>query len=321
MAVTGTTAETMEAVVFEEFGGPEVLGLRKIAKPRPGAGQIRVEVRAAGVNPIDHKIRRGWMEELFPTTLPAVPGREFAGVVDALGEGVTGVAVGDEVFGWGDTGSGTYAEYALSRQYVRKPAALSWESAAALPVATETAQRVLDLLGVAEGETLLLHGAAGAVGTVAAQLAVARGATVIGTASPAHHERLRELGVRPVAYGEGLAERLNELTSERPDGSRVDAVFDAAGRGALPLSIELRGGTTDRVVTIADPDAASHGVPFSASAVSDPLPALTDHAHLAAEGRLRLPIAETFPLTEAAKAQSLSESGHAGGKLILLPRA
>ncbi|MGA4850378.1 NADP-dependent oxidoreductase [Streptomyces sp. G5(2025)] len=311
----------MEAVVFEEFGGPEVLGLREIDRPQPGAGQIRVKVRAAGVNPVDYKTRRGWMEEFFPTTLPAVPGREFAGVVAALGEGVTGVAVGDEVFGWADRGSGTYAEYALARQYVRKPAALSWESAAALPVATETAQRVLDLLGVAEGETLLLHGAGGAVGTVAAQLAVARGATVIGTASPAHHGRLRELGVLPVAYGDGLAERVAELTSQRPDGARVDAVFDAAGRGALPLSIELRGGTTDRVVTIADPDAATHGVPFSASAVSDPLPALADHARLAAEGRLRLPVAETFPLADAAKAQELSESGHAGGKLILLPRA
>ncbi|MFE0172438.1 NADP-dependent oxidoreductase [Streptomyces sp. NPDC059002] len=304
----------MEAVVFEEFGGPEVLGLREIARPVPGPGQIRVAVRAAGVNPIDFKIRRGWMEEIFPTTLPAVPGREFAGVVDALGEGVAGVAVGDEVLGWADSGS--YAAYTLSSRYTAKPAAFPWESAAALPVATETAGRVLGLLGVAGGETFLVHGAAGAVGSVAAQLAVARGARVIGTASPAHHERLRGLGVLPVAYGDGLVGRVRELTG----GAVVDVVLDASGYGVLPDSIELRGGTTDRIVTVADMNAADHGVAFSGGGKGDPVPALAEYARLAVEGRLRLPVSETFPLADAVKAHEISEAGRAGGKLVLVTR-
>lgn len=205
---------------------------------------------------MDYKIRYGWMEEVFPTPLPAVPGLELAGIVDEVGEGVTGAAVGDEVLGWSTTGA--YAQYALAESFARKPADLGWAEAAALPVATETAQRVLDLLGVQAGETLLLHGAAGAVGSAATQLAVAAGATVVGTASPAGHEYLRELGALPVAYGDGLAERVRAAA---PQG--VDAVFDTAGKGVLPLSIELRGGTTERIVTIADSAAAAHGVTFS----------------------------------------------------------
>ncbi|WP_434594201.1 NADP-dependent oxidoreductase [Streptomyces sp. A5-4] len=302
----------MQAIVFNEFGGPEVLRSTETDEPHAGPGQVRVKVRAAGVNPIDYKIRRGWMESAFPTSLPAIPGSELAGVVDEVGEGVTQYAVGDEVFGWSDTGA--YAEYALASTVVPKPAELSWQDAVALPVASETAQRVLDLLGVTEGETLLLHGAAGVVGSVGVQLAVARGVTVIGTASPANHDHLRVLGAIPVAYGDGLAERVRAVA---PQG--VDAVFDAAGRGALPDSIELRGGTTDRIVTIADAAAADLGVTFSSGGTDRPQDRLAEHAQLAAEGGLRLTVAETFPLAQAAKAQELSESGHTRGKLVLIP--
>ncbi len=302
----------MRAVVHHEFGGPDVLGLGTAGLPEPGPGQVRVRVVAAGVNPADCQIRSGLLQEFFPTTFPAVPGLELAGVVDAVGPGRTDVAVGEEVFGFAATGS--YAEYALSGAFARKPAGVSFEAAAALPVATETARRVLDLLAVREGETLLLHGAAGAVGQAAVQLAALRGATVVGTASPANHAYLRDLGAVPVAYGEGLADRVRDAA---PQG--VDAVFDAAGRNALPVSIELRGGTTDRIVTIADHGAADHGVPFSPGGTPPEVAAawFAEHAQLAAEGRLTVPVVETFALAHAAKAHALSEGGHVRGKLVL----
>ncbi|MFF6775338.1 NADP-dependent oxidoreductase [Streptomyces sp. NPDC012637] len=307
----------MEAIVYEEFGGAEVLRHEAgVAVPEPGPGEVRVKVAAVGVNPVDWKRRYGWLEEFYPTTFPAVPGLEFAGTVDALGEGVTELAVGDEVFGW--TKAGAYAEYALSdaSAVVPKPAALAWEQAASLVVAGETARRVLDLVGVREGETLLLHGAAGAVGAVAAQLAVAVGVTVVGTASERNHDFLRGLGVHPVTYGDGLGDRVRAAA---PQG--VDAVFDAAGRDTLPLSIELLGGETSRIVTIAAPDAAEHGIVFSGVTVEASLARrwLTELADLVVEGRLRLDIAEVLPLKEAVRAQELSEAGHVRGKLVLLP--
>ncbi|MFC9389394.1 NADP-dependent oxidoreductase [Streptomyces venezuelae] len=308
----------MEATVYEEFGGPEVLRHTSgVAVPQPGPGEVRVKVAAVGVNPVDWKRRYGWVEEFYPTTFPAVPGLEFAGTVDQLGEGVTGLAVGDEVLGW--TKTGAYAEYAIADIVVPKPAGLPWGIAASLPVAGETAQRVLDLLGVRAGETLFLHGAAGVVGSVGVQLAVAAGVTVIGSASESNHAYLRELGAIPVAYGEGLADRVRAAA---PDG--VDAVFDAAGHGVLPVAIELLGGgdaAKERIVTIADVDAEKYGITFSGIiGEADAVRAgLTEHARGAAAGTLKVRLAETLPLKEAARAQELSESGHARGKLILIP--
>lgn len=304
----------MEAIVYEEFGGPGVLHLERRDPPRPGPGQVRVAVRAAGVNPLDHKIRNGWMEDAFPTPLPATPGAEFAGVVLEAGEGVTDLAPGDEVLGWSATGSYATEALAEAASLARKPDGLSWEEAAALPVATDTASRVLDELALAEGETLLLHGAGGGVGSVAVQLAAARGATVIGTASPANHDYLRVLGAVPVAYGDGLVGRVRELA---PEG--VDAVFDASGRGALPASIELRGGTTDRIVTIADGDAAELGVAFSSGGGGPSADRLGENVRRAEAGELRVEIAQVFPLADAASAHALSEGGHVRGKLVLLP--
>ena len=295
----------MKAIVFDRFGGPDVLRIAHVDVPRPGPGQVRLRVRAAGVNQLDFKIRSGEMRQVFPTTFPAIPGLEAAGVIDEVGPGVTGTAAGDEVIALTDTGS--YAEYALATAFAPKPPALSWDEAAALPVAGETSQRVLDLLKVGEGETLLVHGAAGAVGSLAVQLAAARGATVIGTAAPGNHDYLRSLGVTPVPYGDGLVARVRALT---PRG--VDAVFDAAGQGALPDSIALRGGTTDRIVTIADPAARQLGVTFSADGgnSADKLSGL---------GQLRITVARTYPLTEAGRAQQQSATGHTRGKLVLQP--
>ena len=303
----------MQAVVFEEFGGPEVLRTEDVTEPHTGPGQTRVRVRAAGVNPIDFKVRRGWTKGFIDVTFPATPGMEVAGVVDEVGEG-SEFAIGDEVVGWSTTGS--YAEHALVGNVVRKPEGLSWEQAVGLPIAGETAQRVLDELQLKDGETLLLHGAAGAVGSIAAQLARTAGATVIGTASPANHDFLRSLGVIPVAYGEGLVDRVREVA---PQG--IDAVFDTAGQGGLKESIELRG-DTDRIVTIADFSAAELGVAASMGSSASPAEiaaGLTNQLQAAAAGNLQVRIAQTFALTDAAKAQELSESGHAPGKVVVLP--
>ncbi|MCZ0980090.1 NADP-dependent oxidoreductase [Streptomyces diastatochromogenes] len=308
----------MEAIVYEEFGGPEVLHHEAgVEKPEPGPGEVRVKVEAVGVNPVDWKRLHGWVEQFYPTTFPAVPGLEFAGTVDALGEGVTGLAVGDEVLGW--TKTGAYAEYAIAGTVAPKPAALSWETAASLPVAGETAQRVLDLLRVREGETLFLHGAAGVVGSVAVQLAVAAGVTVVGSASEANHAYLRELGAIPVTYGDGLADRVRAAA---PQG--VDAVFDAAGYGVLPIAIDLLGGgdaAKERIVTIAATDAEEHGIVFSGVTAEPDVvrDGLVAQARLVTEGALSVRLAEVLPLKEAARALELSESGHVRGKIVLIP--
>ncbi|WP_410785367.1 NADP-dependent oxidoreductase [Kribbella sp. C-35] len=303
----------MRAVVFEEFGGPEVLKVQVVEEPHAGPGQVRIKVRAAGVNPIDFKVRRGWTKGFIDPVFPAVPGLEVAGVVDEAGDGAE-FAVGDEVVGWSD--GGAYAEYAIGGNVARKPAGVSWEQAVGVPVAGETAQRVLDLLGVKSGETILIHGAAGAVGSVAVQLAKAAGLTVVGTASPANHEYLRSLGAVPVEYGEGLLERVRAAA---PDG--VDAVFDTAGKGGLKESVELRGGT-ERIVTIADYAAAGElGVTMSGGGgtTESIRSGLEAHLQAATDGKLTPRIAQTFELADAAKAQELSESGHARGKIVLKP--
>jgi NADPH:quinone reductase-like Zn-dependent oxidoreductase len=302
----------MKAVVYEEYGGSEVLRLADVEEPHAGPGQVRLKVMAVGVNPLDHKIRRGWLQHLHPVTFPVTPGAEAAGIVDEVGEGVTGISVGDEVMGFTETGC--YAEYALATDVAPKPAGLDWDSAAALPVAAETSDRVLDLLKVTAGETLLIHGAAGVVGSVGVQLAVLRGATVIGTASETNHEYLRSLGAIPVAYGDGLVDRVRAAASQG-----VDAVFDAAGHDALEASVELRGGTTDRVITIADMRAAELGVTFAVGTGRVFGSGLADYARLAADGRLRVRIDRSLPLADAAPAQDLSEAGHPRGKVILYP--
>ncbi len=298
----------MKAIQFDRFGGTEVLHEADVEVPQPGPGQIRVRVKAAGLNALDGKIRSGSLEARFPTPLPAIPGGEFAGVVDALGEGVQDVKVGDEVLGWSDTGS--YAQYALATTVALKPVGLDWQDAAALPVAGATAERVLDLLGVTEGETVLMHGAAGAVGTVAVQFATARGARVIATAGPSNQEYLTALGATATLYGEGLVERVRALA---PDG--VDAVFDLAGKGALEDSITLRGGT-ERIVTIADLRAYQLGITFSSGSPERSAADLAALAQDAATGKVVTTVT-AYPLAEAATAQQVSDAGHVRGKLVL----
>ena len=299
--------------MFDTFGGPEVLHLADVPVPDPGPGQVRIRVQASGVNPVDSSIRSGAMQAVFPTALPAIPGIDVAGVVDAIGEQVTDVAVGDPVVGWADRPAGSYAEYALASQVARIPAGLSFASAATLPTAGEAAERGLDLLGVQAGDTVVIHGASGSVGTIAVQLAVARGATVIGTASEDNQDYVRSLGAIPVLYGEGLVDQVRAWSQQ------VDAVLDVAGQGALPDSIVLRGGT-GRIITISDPAAANLGVTFSAGTPKDwSTRDLAGWAELAARGDLTTTVAGTYPLERAADAQRVSQAGHVRGKLVLTP--
>jgi NADPH:quinone reductase-like Zn-dependent oxidoreductase len=301
----------MKAVQFIDYGEPDVLHVADAEEPHAGAGQIRVAVKGAGVNPIDWKRRSGVMRDAMPVDFPSIPGIEVAGVVDEVGKGVTGVAVGDEVFG--NAVGGASAEHALLDQYADKPASLPWEAAAALPVAVETAVRTLDLLGVQDGQTVLVNGAAGGVGSAAVQFARARGARVIGTASERNHEFLRELGAEPTVYGAGLVERVRELA---PDG--VDRALDTAGKGALPDLIEITG-SPDNVVTIADFTAAQHGVRVTTGADGRSWQALGEAAQLYEEGKLSVPVERTFPFSQAAEAHRVSEEGHVRGKLVLIP--
>lgn len=298
----------MKAARFDRFGGPEVLEIVDLPDPHPGPGEIRIAVRAAGVNPSDWKKRRGLMDPELPQTL----GHEAAGIVDELGEGVEDVAVGNRVFGLSAEGA-AQAELAVLSFYAPIPPSLDFPEAAALPAAIETATRALDQLGVASGGTLLINGASGSVGSAAVQLAVARGARVIGTGGPANHEYLRSLGAEPVAYGEGLAERVRALA---PGG--VDLALDVAGSGVLPELIALAGGA-EHVVTVADfAGAREHGVRFSRGDAGRAVHVLGEIGALIEAGRFSLPVARTFPLAGIAEAHRAGEEGRMRGKLVLL---
>lgn len=300
----------MRAARYHEYGDPSVLTVEEAPDPHAGPGQVRIRVAAASVNPIDWKFRAGYLREMMPLALPAIPGRDAAGVVDEVGEGVSDATVGARVFGLSDTG--TSAEYALLTAWAPLPDRWSDEQAAAAGVAGETAIRVLDLLGVGAGSTLLVEGAAGGVGDAAVQIALARGATVIGTASLANHEYLRSLGATPTTYGPGLAERVRALS---PNG--VDAVFDAAGSGSLPELIKVAPSAKD-VVSIADYAAEAHGARLSAGGEAR-AEALAKIAACGAAGNYTPRIASTYRLERIAEAHALSQTGHVPGKLVILP--
>lgn len=299
----------MKAIQFSRFGGPEVLELVELPDPHPAPGQIRIAVRAVGVNPVDWKVRSG----ALGGELPRTAGQEVAGVVDEVGDAIADVAVGDAVFG-SALGGGGAAQLALLEHYAPIPPSLDFVAAAALPVAIETATRTLDLLGVAEGQTLLVNGASGSVGVSAVQLARQRGARVIGTASPANQDYLRSFGAEPTVYGEGLVERVRALA---PGG--VDRALDAAGGGALPALVELTGGP-ERVVTIADYSGAERtGVTFSGGmSAGRAWHVLGEIGELIASGRFSLAVARTLPLEQIGEAQRQSETGHVRGKLVLI---
>jgi NADPH:quinone reductase-like Zn-dependent oxidoreductase len=298
----------MKALQYAEYGDPEVLRVVDVEEPHTGPGQIRIAVRAVGINPVDWKGRSG----RFKAPLPVITGSDVSGVVDEVGEGVTNVSTGDEVFGMALSGGA--AQHAVLANFERKPAGMSFEEAAGLPIPAETAVRVLELLDLKPGQTLLVNAAAGGVGSAAVQIARGRGLAVIGTASPSNHEYLRSIGATPTIYGEGLPARVKDLA---PQG--VDGVFDASGRGALPDLIEIAG-DADRVITIADPQAQQYGVRYASGQGSGNRAwhALPEVVELWKQGKFTMPVAQTFTLADGPQAHRISEEGHVRGKLVLL---
>jgi len=294
----------MKAVQYAEHGGPEVLQVVEVEEPHAGPGEIRIAVKAAGVNPLDWKLRQGFMPG---GDLPSGTGLDAAGVVDEVGEGVSGVAVGDAVFGFG---SSTYAEHAVLTAWARKPESLSFEEAAGYPAPVETGRRILNEVGVQPGQTLVVSGAAGGVGTAVVQLARARGITVIGTAGAGNQEYLRSLGATATTYGDGFADRIRELA---PGG--VDAALDIAGAGVIEDLIGLTGDPA-KVLSIADFSAPQHGAKVSSNSVDRPA-ALVEAAELFENGALRIPVARAFPLAEAGAAQKASQEGHVTGRFVV----
>jgi NADPH:quinone reductase-like Zn-dependent oxidoreductase len=305
----------MEAVRFHEYGDVDVLAVEEIEAPTPGEGEVLLQVRAAGVNPIDWKVLHGGVAGGEPLSQARGLGVDVAGVIERVGAGVEGFAQGDEVCGNPTTAS--FAEYALSRpqMLVPKPPGLSWEVAGSLAVVAGTAYATLEALNLGTGETLLILGASGGVGSLATQLAVARGVRVVGTAGPNKLEQVRALGATPVPYGDGLAERLREAAAEG-----VDAVLDSSGHGELAAAVEVKG-NADRVLTIASSQAARDlGAQFHAGGGGEQTPqAMRETIPLIEEGRMSFPIAGVFGLTRVADALRESEHGHPAGKLVIVP--
>jgi NADPH:quinone reductase-like Zn-dependent oxidoreductase len=300
----------MKAAAFNSYGPPDVLKLMDFETPQAGAGQVRVQVKAAGVQPVDLSVRSGWIPHGATVSFPQIPGNEFAGVIDQVGEGVSGFAVGDEVLGYRMLNC--YAEFVVVSvdQIITKPHGMAWEAAGSLSASGQTAHTALQELRVGKGDTVLIHAAAGGVGSVAVQLARIYGATVIGTASERNHDYLKSLGAIPVAYGDGLADRVRALA---PNG--VHAALDAAGGDALQASLELVY-DKDRIGTIvAFEQAAKLGlraIRSQRSAVR-----LAQLAELHSQGELQIHIRQTFPLSQAADAHREIEKGHGRGKVVL----
>jgi NADPH:quinone reductase-like Zn-dependent oxidoreductase len=301
---------TMTAAAFTTFGPPEVLRLTRAPKPAAGRGEVRVRIMAAGVQPFDAAVRTGWEPPGVRLTWPRIPGNEFAGVVDQVGVEVTRLSAGDEVLGF--TILGGYAEYVVvpGDQVTAKPAAMPWEVAGGFTAGTQTASMALDQLSVGTGDTVVIHAAAGSVGTASVQFAQRLGANVIGTASAANQDYVRSLGATPVVYGDGLIDRIRAITS-----GGVHAALDGAGGAALDVSLELVNDPR-RVLTLVDHDrAAALGVQLVQGRRS--AARLAELAALYADGGLRFPVRRKLPLAQAAEAHREIETGHGRGKLVL----
>ncbi len=300
----------MRALQFTRYGGPEVLEWAEAPDPHAGPGQVRIAVRAASVNPIDGKMVTGATSGGKPMEGVGYLGFDAAGVVDEVGEGVTGVSVGDDVLG---RGRGTQAEFAVLDSWAAKPPSVDWAVAAAAGVAGETSERGLRLLGVKAGDTVFVDGGAGGVGAAAVQMAVARGATVIASAGEGNQDYLREIRATPVLYGPGVADRVRDAA-----GGQVDAVFDVAGKTPVEDLVSLVS-EPSHVVSIANFTAGEAGVRVTGGdADSQPMEALSEVADLLAENKLVIKV-QTFPFERAAEAYGISLGGHVRGKLVLVP--
>ncbi|MCL7379792.1 NADP-dependent oxidoreductase [Streptomyces sp. 35G-GA-8] len=316
----------MKALQFDRFGSPDVIVLREVPKPEPGPGRIRIAVRACGLTPGDWAVVDGLLADRLPP-LPRGLGVEIAGTVDALGEGVIGVEIGDRVFGPAafDGPTAGAAEYALMAAWAHIPEGVTAEQAAALPMAAETAWHALDDLGVQPGELLLVHGAGSTVGEAAVRFALHRGVRVIATAGPTRAGALGEIGARVTGYGDGMAERVAALAGGRvdraldttPTGGRIDRAEQASpAGGALPSLIELTG-NPDRVLTISDFAAAAE-LGTRTTQIEMRYDLIGEFARLAGEGVLVVSVARTYTLDEIQEAAKLSQSRRPGGKLMLV---
>ncbi|WP_086771078.1 NADP-dependent oxidoreductase [Streptomyces bobili] len=305
----------MKGISYNRYGGPEVLEYGEVRDPKVGPDSVLVKVRAAAVNPVDWKCRAGYLDGALEAVFPVVPGWDVSGVVVQPGPAVGEFSVGDEVIGYvreDFLSRGTFAEYVAApvRTLARKPRNLTWEQAAGLPLVGLTAYQVLTkALQVKRGETVLIHAAAGGVGSIAVQLARHLGARPIGTASEANHDFVRSLGGEPVTYGDGLAERVRGLA---PEG--VDAAFDTIGGDTLKTSANLLA-PEGRLVSIADGDVVDYGGHYS-FVRPDP-DDLTRLAELAEQGVVSVHVSETFPLDRAADAHRRSEEGRTRGKIVV----
>jgi len=303
-----------KAVRFDEYGGVEVLKVVDVPRPVPGPGEAVVQVKAAGINPGEAKIRTGVLHARWPATFPSGQGSDLAGVIAETGPGVTGFSAGDEVIGYIDNRA-SQAEYVLveAEHLTTKPAALSWEIAGGLFVVGTTAWAAVRSVGLTTGDTVVVSGAAGGVGSLAVQLARRAGATVIGVAGESNHEWLAGHGVIPVTYGDGIADRIRQAAP------KVDAFIDTYGAGYVDLALEL-GVAPTRIDTIADfPAIEKYGVKGDGNAVGASPAVLAEMAGLIAAGELELPIAATFPLDRVQDAYRLLEQGHIRGKIVLIP--
>lgn len=306
-----------KAVRFDQFGDIDVLDVRDVERPAPGAGEVLVEVKAAGINPGEASIRKGLMKDIFPSTFPSGQGSDLAGVVAETGAGVDGFSAGDEVIGFTEKRA-SHAEFVVvpAENLTAKPAAVSWEAGGALYVAGTSAYAAVRAVDLAQGDVVAVAGAAGGVGSIAVQLAAQAGATVLGIAGPSNDEWLRAHGVIPVNYGDDLAERLRAAAPER----RIDAFLDFFGGGYVELAVDELGIAPDRVDTIIDFAAAEQfKVRTAGNADAGNAEVLAELAAQVADGRLEMPIAEVFALDDVRKAFRTLEQRHTRGKLVLRP--
>jgi NADPH:quinone reductase-like Zn-dependent oxidoreductase len=302
-----------KAVRFSEYGDVDVLDVVDVPRPEPGAGEVLVRVKAAGINPGESKIRTGLLHARWPATFPSGQGSDLAGVVEALGPGVDGRSVGDEVLGYVDNRA-SQAEYVVVNKdhLAPKPPEVSWEVAGSLPIAGGTAYAAVRAVSAAEGDTVVVAGAAGGVGSIAVQLARLAGATVVGIAGRDNQGWLADHGVLPVLYGDGVEERIGKAVDH------VDAFVDAYGDGYVEMALGL-GIEPARVDTIVRFDAVEkYGVKSEGSAAGTEAGVLGELARLVAQGRLEVPIARAYPLAQVRDAYRLLETGHVRGKIVLV---
>jgi NADPH:quinone reductase-like Zn-dependent oxidoreductase len=303
------------AIRFGEYGDVDVLRVEDVPRPAPGPGQVLVEVRAAGINPGEASIRRGLFHDRFPATFPSGQGSDFAGVVAELGDGVEDIQVGDEVLGFVNTRS-SHADFVVAEaaDLTPRPDGVSWEAAGSLFVAGTTAYAAVRAVYPREGETVVVSGAAGGVGSLAVQLAKLSGATVIGLAGEANHAWLREMDVVPVAYGDGVEDRIRAAA---PGG--VQAFIDTYGSGYVDLALRL-GVYAGRIDTIIDFAAAEkYNVKAEGNTAAASADVLRELATLVAKGLLEVPVAGVYPLAEVRDAYSELEQRHTRGKIVLVP--